>query len=255
MSDGLVLIENATVRGAPRAFVYRSHSGHYGVVNSEEGFQNLVRFLFGDVRIDGVLEVHELTLPPRLERKRSDGARLRASYYFETVVRVRGARYDLHRRLFIEGSAILRSYDEMLQPALGDAPRHPHLFSAFLSARNRTKRGSGPLVFSVDVAARVPEYELDGRLWLEDHIDGSYLYRDTLTLEAVPPSDERSGWTMRYGYDSRTPGRATRDSEPTASDRGLTFRIPIENAARPGIRASLVLTARSSTPKDGTYGT
>ncbi|HEX8778832.1 MAG TPA: hypothetical protein VF738_12015, partial [Rhodanobacter sp.] len=35
MSDGLVKIENATVDGAPRAFAYRSHSGVYGVVNSE----------------------------------------------------------------------------------------------------------------------------------------------------------------------------------------------------------------------------
>jgi len=46
-SDGLVLIENAYVRGAHRAYVYKSHSGRYGEVNSEEGYQNLRRFLFG----------------------------------------------------------------------------------------------------------------------------------------------------------------------------------------------------------------
>ncbi len=46
-SDGLVLIENAYVKGAHRAFVYKSHSGPYGEVNSEEGYQNLARFLFG----------------------------------------------------------------------------------------------------------------------------------------------------------------------------------------------------------------
>lgn len=46
-SDGLVLIENAYVRGAHRAYVYKSHSGRYGEVNSEEGYQNLARFLFG----------------------------------------------------------------------------------------------------------------------------------------------------------------------------------------------------------------
>jgi PGAP1-like protein len=47
-SDGLVRIENATTHGpgldgkdvsSPRAFVHRSHSGHYGIVNSEEGYQ------------------------------------------------------------------------------------------------------------------------------------------------------------------------------------------------------------------------
>lgn len=46
-SDGLVRIENAYVKGAHRAFIYRSHSGRYGEVNSEEGYQNLRRFLFG----------------------------------------------------------------------------------------------------------------------------------------------------------------------------------------------------------------
>jgi pimeloyl-ACP methyl ester carboxylesterase len=53
-SDGLVQIHNAYVKGAHRAFVHRSHSGRYGIVNSEEGYQNLRRFLFGDlqVRID-----------------------------------------------------------------------------------------------------------------------------------------------------------------------------------------------------------
>ena len=50
-SDGLVQIEHAYVRGAHRAFVYKSHSGSYGEVNSEEGYQNLRRFLFGRWRV------------------------------------------------------------------------------------------------------------------------------------------------------------------------------------------------------------
>jgi pimeloyl-ACP methyl ester carboxylesterase len=53
-SDGLVCIERAYVRKANRAFVFASHSGSYGEVNSEEGYQNLRRFLFGrwQVRVD-----------------------------------------------------------------------------------------------------------------------------------------------------------------------------------------------------------
>ncbi len=46
-SDGLVRIKNAYVKGAHRAYIYKSHSGPYGEVNSEEGYQNLRRFLFG----------------------------------------------------------------------------------------------------------------------------------------------------------------------------------------------------------------
>jgi pimeloyl-ACP methyl ester carboxylesterase len=57
-SDGLVRIENAYVRGAHRAYVYKSHSGRYGEVNSEEGYQNLRRFFFGrwavTVTLDGL---------------------------------------------------------------------------------------------------------------------------------------------------------------------------------------------------------
>lgn len=50
-SDGLVTIDKAYVRGAHRAYVHRSHSGRYGVVNSEEGYQNLRRFLFGGYQV------------------------------------------------------------------------------------------------------------------------------------------------------------------------------------------------------------
>ena len=91
MSDGLVQIENATVQGSPRAFGYRSHSGPYGVVNSEEGYQNLVRFLFGDLRVDGVLEVDALPLPPSVQRAKDAGRQVRGSYYFEATVAPRGA--------------------------------------------------------------------------------------------------------------------------------------------------------------------
>ncbi len=55
-SDGLVRIEHAYVKGANRAYVYKSHSGSYGEVNSEEGYQNLRRFLFGRFKVHASLE-------------------------------------------------------------------------------------------------------------------------------------------------------------------------------------------------------
>src|SRR5579872_5218176 len=61
-SDGLVQIDNAYVRGASRTFVHRSHSGRYGEVNSEEGYQNLRRFLFGTRK--ATLRLADITLPP-----------------------------------------------------------------------------------------------------------------------------------------------------------------------------------------------
>ncbi len=49
-SDGLVQIEKAYVRGSHRAYIHRTHGGRYGMVNSESGFENLQRFLFGNIK-------------------------------------------------------------------------------------------------------------------------------------------------------------------------------------------------------------
>ncbi len=64
-SDGLVQIDNAYVRHANRSFVYRSHSGTYGEVNSEEGYQNLRRFLCGTRK--AAAELVYAQLPPSTE--------------------------------------------------------------------------------------------------------------------------------------------------------------------------------------------
>jgi hypothetical protein len=32
-------------------------------VNSEEGYQNVTRFLFGGLRVDGILDIDDITLP------------------------------------------------------------------------------------------------------------------------------------------------------------------------------------------------
>ncbi len=121
-SDGLVRIENATTHGpgpdgkdvtSPRAFVHRSHSGHYGIVNSEEGYQNLTRFLFGALRVDGILDIDDITLPVEVQKAHDDGKTVRASYQFEIAVSVRGCQWQMTRREVRENSAIFRTYDEL----------------------------------------------------------------------------------------------------------------------------------------------
>ena len=70
-TDGLVHIANAYVRGAHRAYVYKSHSGSYGEVNSEERMQNLRRFLFGRWAVEAALAV--CRLPPGGRHLLADG--------------------------------------------------------------------------------------------------------------------------------------------------------------------------------------
>lgn len=252
MSDGLVRISNATVydasngrRQSPRAYVHRSHSGHYGIVNSEEGYQNLTRFFFGDVRLDGFLRLDKITLPREVQKAKDEGKPIRASYHFEVIVRVRGYDWDLHRRTADEESAIFRTFDEMF-PANGSVPRHPHLFSTFLSAGARVKKTRSSLGFAVDLGVLVPEYVVDGFLWRDQHYKGSYLYRDTITVEATPVQNDGNGisYKVRYGYDSRTPNRATTAVDTTHADGLFQCEIPVERKTIPGLQGMLVLTAR-----------
>ena len=261
-SHGLVRINNALVFGptadtlattrlAPRAFVHRSHSGQYGIVNSEEGYQNLVRFLFGDIRVDGVLEIRSLTLPAEVQAEKDGGRTVRASYHFEAVTRVRGARWDLSRRLASENSTVFRKYDELFpDQATGDTttrPNHdrPELFTTFLRSAARIDPGRPSLGFSVDLGVLVPEYEVDGLLFLKNHYTGSYIFRDKLNLEATPPEAEGGAWTLTYGFDSQTPNLAPLPAPGQMVDGRQEFRIPVVHAAQPGIDATLVLTARA----------
>lgn len=233
MSDGLVRIENAAVGGAPRAFVHRSHSGPFGIVNSEEGYQNLVRFLFGDTRVDGTLEVEALPLPPSVQKAKDDGKEIRASYYFEATVAPRGAFYfKLTERRTETFSAVLRGFDEMMKPKKAglDAPRWPVLFSCFLDTRKITV-GKTTLVFSVDVGVSTTGYTIDGFLFFDKHVPGEYLYRNTVTVRATP---QAKGWSIRYNLTddqwSEDQGKPVEEDAqgwyvPLSSDKGFRGRL------------------------------
>lgn len=255
MSDGLVMIKNASVESAPRAFVHRSHSGHYGIVNSEEGYQNLRRFLFGDMRVDGLLEFEQITLPPDVQAEKEKGKTIRASYHVEVITCVRGDRTDLHRRTTNEESALLCTYDRYVK-----AGRLKHLFSGFLLTKARVNKARESLGFSIDLRVLVPEYEVEGFWFNDNYYEGGYIYRDKINLE-LTAGEERSGEErprLRYGFDSRTPNRTTRQAEGirveaaehpeqgAAANWHYEFRIPVRSRTEsdPHFRGALVLRAR-----------
>jgi len=171
MSDGLVTMQNAYVDGAPQAHVHRSHSGPFGIVNSEEGYQNLWRFLFGDVALDGRLVVD--ALPPS-ELMDSSGAD--RSYFIDCTVAPKGAfGYKLTRRRRDDWSAIRRSREELV-PEPG---RMCALFSLFVA---RADAGADTAVFSMDLAISESVAEQDGAPVLDDYLPDQYLFRQALTL-------------------------------------------------------------------------
>lgn len=259
-SDGLVRIDNATTKGkdaqgrdisSPRAFVHRSHSGHYGIVNSEEGYQNLVRFLFGRLRVDGILQVEDLTLPDAVEQMRvKDKKEIRASYHFEVAVSVRGHLWQIHRRTVRENSSIFRKYGDLFKGGAIDPTQSPHLFSLFLDPTKSTKRGANPMgsvSFAIDLTVQVPDYRVDGALFFDNHYEGGYIYRNLIIIEAFPDPNEATGWRIQYGEQDKSPNVANLKA-PTqalpAGEAGIWFEVPVEQPKRPGIKAKLRIEAR-----------
>ena len=258
-SDGLVRIKNATTRGregreilpSPQAFVNRSHSGYFGIVNSEEGYQNLTRFLFGDVRADGYLEIDELTLPPAVQKEYDAGKKVRASYLFEVSVSIRGKTWQLHRRAANENSAIFRKFDDLFSKWdskkkvwLPDRTSSPMLFNVFLDM-GQSQTGK-TLAFAADLCVRVPEYEVNGVLFFKNHFEGGYLFRDMVMLEATPPATETAAptdWKIEYRFASK-PGQTRLATIVADDDDVLTFDIPVEQPNPPGIKARLRVETR-----------
>jgi len=262
-SDGLVRIENATTHGpgadgtdvsSPRAFVHRSHSGHYGIVNSEEGYQNLTRFLFGGLRVDGVLDIDDITLPAEIQKALDEGRTVNASYQFEVAVSVRGCQWQMTRREVRENSAIFRSYDDLFPGAPGTrrAPNRrnsPHLFSVFLDP-NKSVKASNSVSFAFDLKVLVPDYEVGGSLFLRRHYEGGFIWRDLVLVEAIPDTAALHGWRVKYGFQGTNPGKPGVDATTHAIEGGamawpgLSFDIPVEQKTRPGLRGNLRIEAR-----------
>lgn len=259
-SDGLVRIENATTHGpgpdgkdvtSPRAFVHRSHSGHYGIVNSEEGYQNLTRFLFGALRVDGILDIDDITLPAEVQKEFKAGKEVRASYQFEVAASVRGCQWQMTRREVRENSAIFRSYGDLFPGKDGtrrppDRAKSPHLFSVFLDPTKSVK-ASGSVSFAFDLKVLVPDYEVDGLLFMKRHYEGGYILRELILVEAFPDEAALGGWRIKYGYQEANPGKPGIDAVTRKLDgeAGIAFDIPVAQKTRPGLKGTLRIEARS----------
>jgi pimeloyl-ACP methyl ester carboxylesterase len=197
-TDGLVHIDNAYVRKAHRAYVHRSHSGAYGEVNSEEGYQNLRRFLFGRWSVEAALADARLPQPV-------------------------GTSWQLDMRLAIRGVSVVMSEQStehwcpiMLadpQPAAGTT-----LVRTFL-----LDPADHPAAAAV--AARRMRYTVTLRLFPVKDNKGVFDFRNS--IEQVPawsdalivdvePSQDDTGLTAYAAWNSTVPG-AGQDAAPVVS--------------------------------------
>jgi hypothetical protein len=245
-SDGLVRIENATVWGiddngkrtdpAAVGYTYRAHSGHFGIVNSEEAYQNLTRFLFGDVRVDIWVDIAGVTLPAALQ-----GSAVRALYQFELLTGPRGKRWYLSRRTSEEDSPACRTHAELTEPANKER-RSIHLSTVFLANRARVDQERPSLAYAMTIGVRVPDYQVDQVFWPDQHYEGGYLFHDTAIVELVPPSASGGDWQVKYGWQSDSVGVASTELSYRKLKQGrVQVQIPFDSGGEPGISGKVRL--------------
>lgn len=247
-SDGLVRIENATAtglkaNGAPsepcgKAFCYRAHSGYFGIVNSEEAYQNLSRFLFGDVRVDLWVDVADIRLPKEVKAAADEGRKVNALYQFEVLASPRGKLWYLTRRVAEEDSVACLSHEEWTAAPKKNGPQY--LSTVFLANRARVNRRRRSLAYSMTLGVRVPDYEIDRKLWVNEHYEGGYLFRNAIILEMVPPRDEGEKWKVQYAWQDTALHPATEEVDTKALRGGrVEVRIPFDSKTTPGIAGTL----------------
>jgi hypothetical protein len=100
--------------------------------------------------------------------------------------------------------------------------------------------------FAFDVRVLVPDYEVDGILFLKHHYEGGFIYRKLILLEAWPSADLPNDWKVKYGLQDEAPAEPnqTAETKPLQGEPGLTFEIPIEQNTQPGLRGTLRIEAR-----------
>jgi hypothetical protein len=247
-SDGLVKIANASVWGAKAngqlsapcatAYAYRSHSGFFGIVNSEESYQNLIRFLFGDVRVDLWLDVDEIRLPKDVENAAKAGKEVNALYQFEALASPRGKLWYLTRRTAEEDSVACLTHKDWVKSPGRSGSRY--LSTVFLANAARVNMKRPSLAYKMTLGVRVPDYEVNRALWPNEHYEGGYLFRDSVIIEMVPPQQEDGEWNVKYAWESDSVSRATTPLSPKALKSGkVELLIPLDSRTTPGIRGAL----------------
>lgn len=206
-SDGLVRIEHAYVRGAHRAFVYKSHSGTYGEVNSEEGYQNLQGFLFGRWAVSVGFTGLPVPVPPASEESWQADMRLSIRGLSVVISEQRAAHWCP-----IELNGELK--------ARGDDPDHPVPLMT-TSLLERADGGTSRYVLSLSVfRLRLTDHGFD----FADHVEGVSDWDDALVVDVGPSGDRLSAWA---GWRSELPDAV---SSPTQMKPELHFQ---QAAGRP----------------------
>jgi pimeloyl-ACP methyl ester carboxylesterase len=189
-SDGLVKQDRAYIKGAYYANVHKAHSGFEGIVNSQESYENIRRFLFGDTKVDIALA------NPRVPSAADPNATV--FHDIEFRLSIRGSGVYLHRR---EQDPC----ENAMRYELGKMPDLVPLHTAFL---DRRLRDPGQAYSHFAISLRVVEHRATrGFLGLFDReYPARPIYAETLEIRIGDGSRDAPAPTVEYRWLSETAG-------------------------------------------------
>lgn len=213
-SDGLVAIESAYIQNSARAYVHRAHSGPFGLVNSEEGYQNLVRFLFGDIRFEVSLA------PMTIERDLPNLNRGEALEFLEinVDVAIRGLPTYLNTRRDVDNSSIIVRMHRVAggKYVQEESGKETHLFTGFLR-RPKTTANRVDHYLRAAIQIKVVPHYTHTNIVRNSRFEGEAILNDRLHL-GIPVDLDLSRIRYRWGEQSNE------DAAPTAQETRITDR-------------------------------
>ena len=231
-SDGLVQIQNALVTSANHAYVHRSHSGRYGLVNSEEGYQNLTRFLFGDVKVTA--DLVDLFLPDDEE----------LTWQAEAQVSIRGLPVLMHEQTAAHHCPILIEKRRPEDPADRPVP----LVTTYLSSQMSRPEQTRSMRYTLHIRVLSLRERKRGFFW-DDHQEQTSDFDDTLIIDVEFRNSALAAWAA-WNSQIAEPLRSYRPSGDPLSDEdpreGMwAARVPLPRGGQfLGQSAALTLSVR-----------
>jgi hypothetical protein len=197
----------------------------------------LIRFLFGDVRVDIWLDVEDIRLPLDVQNQADQGKKIDALYQFEVLASPRGKLWYLTRRVAEEDSVACLAHETWRK---SQRPHKLYLSTLFLANRARVNKDRSSLAYSMTLGVRVPDYEVEQKLWIDKHYEGGYLFRDAVVVEIVPPTTEAGDWHVNYDWQSDKSGEASLPLPAIKLNQGkVELTIDFASDTTPGIRGKV----------------
>lgn len=241
-SDGLVRQDRAYIVTGPKpaqqgadypdaqkaftANVHRAHSGRRGIVNSYESFENIQRFLFGDVKVEIYLDNLQLNVPAPRDNEQK-------FYDVEFKLSVRGSNTYLHQRNQEPCENAMRFEHAQLSGA-----QMMRLHAGFLNSR--LARPDDPSLHFL-LALRVVEYRVVDRWLFDKNYPGRTIYSESVEVRVTDANDPVRPSVVEYRWLSDLHGWTQVAGDGIVGDNQESYHFPLREAGT--LQGDMVLKA------------